>query len=185
MGREPVSECRRIGSLRKDEGATRTLFASAAALLLAAGLSLGCEAPEEAPRLTPEREAALADTLLSVTEEIDAAWKGLEPGSYLAHYGDDAWFYYDGAALDRATLEGLVREEMDRVERWSSEVVDPQVEVLGTDAGVVSFRYEGEWEDTAGEVRGIEAAFTAVFERRDGEWKVVQAHESLPPDAEF
>lgn len=167
------------------KGGRPRIAAFGAALLLGTGLAFGCEAPGPAQTLTAEHEAALADTLLAVAEEWNAAWAELDPEPYLAHYGDEARFYYQGAELDRAALGEVVREEMAGIERWSTELVDPRVEVLGPDAGVVSFRYEGEWEDTDGETRDIEAALTLVFERRDGEWTVVQAHESFPPDVEF
>lgn len=149
------------------------------AFLLLGGLAAGC-APAERAGMTAEREAALADTLLSLTEEVDAAWRQLEPGPYLDYYSDDAHFYYDGTHLPRAKFEAVVREEMAAYDEFSTTMGEPQVEVLGPDAGVVSFRYEATAVDTAGNSEQMTAAVTAVFERRDGQWRVVQAHESFP-----
>lgn len=155
-----------------------------AAVLLITGAVTGCE-PADSGRMTADREAALSDTIRSLAEEIDAAWKNLEPEPYLQHYSDDVQFYYQGSRLGRSAFENVVRQEMPAIEAWSTEITDKRVEVLGPDAGVASIRYEGQWTDTAGETRDIAAAVTLVFERRDGEWTAVQAHESLPPNVEL
>ncbi len=145
--------------------------------------ALGC-APADSGQMTAEREQALADTLRSRAEQVDAAWEQLEPGPYLGHYSDDAHFYYNGSHLPRKKFEAVVRKEMAAYEKFSTETMEPQVEVLGPDAGVVSFRYKGQAVDTAGTSQSLTAAFSLVFERRDGDWKVVQAHESFPPPEE-
>lgn len=134
--------------------------------------------------MTAEQEQAIADTLRSLAVEVDAAWNRLEPGPYLGYYSDDAHFYYEGSHLPREEFEQVVRQEMGAHREFSSEMIDPQVEVLGPDAGVVSFRYEGTAVDTVGNSQQMTAAITTVFERRNGEWKIVQAHESFPPREE-
>lgn len=149
-------------------------------ILVTATLASGC-APADSGQMTAEREAALADTLRALTHQVDSAFKALEPGPYLALYSDDTHFYYDGSHLPRKKFEAVVQKEMQAFESFSSSMMEPQVEVLGPDAGVVSFRYEGTAVDTAGNSQKMTAAITAVFERRNGEWKVVQAHESFPP----
>lgn len=155
-----------------------------AAVLLIGGGAVGCTQTDSSP-MTAGREAALADTIRSLAEEVDAAWTDLEPAPFLQLFSDDIQFYYQGSRLGRAEFEEVVKEEMSAIEKWSTEITDFRVEVLGPHAAVASFQYEGQWMDTAGETRDIAAAVTLVFERRDGEWTVVQAHESLPPDAEL
>lgn len=159
------------------------LVTLAAVLCLGAGTVAGC-APAESGRMSAEQEQALADTLRALTEQVDAVWEQLEPEPYLTHYSDDAHFYYEGSGLPRKKFEAVVRKEMAAYEKFSTEMMSPQVEVLGPDAGVVSFRYRGEAVDTAGSTEQLTAAVTVVFERRNGEWKIVQAHESFPPPEE-
>lgn len=152
-------------------------------LLLAAlltGGALGACQPAESGQVTAEQEQAIADTLRSLVAEVDAAWSRLEPGPYLAYYSDDVHFYYQGSHLPRKKFEQVVRQQMGAHQEFSTEMMEPRVEVLGPDAGVVSFRYEATAVDTAGSSQQLTAAVTAVFERRDGEWKIVQAHESFP-----
>lgn len=166
-----------------DQQTGRTLAAATATLaaLLVIGVgSTGCTRADTTG-MTADEKAALADTVRSLAEEVDAAWKKLEPEPYLELYSEDVQFYYNGSQLPRAKFEKVVRKEMAGLRRWSTKLLDPQVEVLGPDAAVASFRYRGEAVDTAGRAREISAAVTLVFERRGGEWKIVQAHESFPP----
>lgn len=148
--------------------------------VLLGGVGTGC-APADSRQMTAEREAAVADTLRALTRQVDSLFKALDPEPYLALYSGDTHFYYDGSHLPRKKFEAVVRKEMKAFERFSTTMMEPQVEVLGPDAGVVSFRYRGEAVDTAGTTREMTAAVTVVFERRNGEWKIVQAHESFPP----
>lgn len=158
----------------------------AAAVVLVLGGAVGCTGTDSDSGPTmADREAALADTIRSLAGEMDAAWTSLEPDAYLQHYSDSVRFYYQGSGLGRAEFEKVVREEMSAIEEWSTEVTHDRVEVLGLDGAVASFRYAGQWTDTAGETRDIAAAVTLVFERRPEGWTVVQAHESLPPDVEL
>lgn len=162
------------------EGRTHTALIGALLLLLSGLPAIGC-APADSGQMTAQREAALADTLRALTHQVDSAFTALDPEPYLALYSEDTHFYYDGSHLPRKKFEAVVRREMEAFERFSTTMMEPQVEVLGPDAGVVSFRYQGEAVDTAGNPQKLTAAVTVVFERRSGEWKVVQAHESFPP----
>lgn len=148
--------------------------------LLVGIVGAGCSSVERG-QLSSEREAAIADTLLSLTRQVDTAFTQLEPGPYLRYYSEDAHFYYRGAHLPKKKFETVVRREMAAFERYSTEILDPRVEVLGPNGGVVSFRYRGQVADTTGDTRSVSAAVTLVFERRNGQWKVVQAHESFVP----
>lgn len=153
------------------------------AVLLVGSLIGGCT-PTGSGGMSSAEERAIADTLQTLTEQVDAAFEALDPQPYLAYYSDDAHFYYDGSHLPAKEFEEVVRQEMAKYRKFSTTVMDPQVEVLGRDAGVVSFRYRGRAADTAGNSQKLTAAVTVVFERRNGEWRVVQAHESFPPPGE-
>lgn len=70
---------------------------------------------------------------------------------------------------------------MTAFERYETEILDPKVEVLSPNRGVVSFRYRDEIADTTGNARSGSAAVTLVSERRNGQRKVVQADDSFGP----
>lgn len=153
-----------------------------AALVLAL-TALGCTdaGPREAG-LTPEREAALADTIATFHQSFGEAWSELEPEPYLEFVADDARFHFQ-QWYDRAAYEQLVRDLMEGYRSYPLATSDQSVEVLGPDAGVVTGTFHAEPVDTAGQSQSFDAAFTFVYERRAGSWKMVRGHESLlPPD---
>lgn len=55
------------------------------------------------------------------------------------------------------------------------------MEVLGRDAAAVTFGLREVMVDGSGDVTDLREALTLVWERREGEWLVVRAHESLTP----
>lgn len=168
-----------------DRGVNTSSLRAAVLLIAVLPGSLGTACvPADSGQMTAEREAALADTLRALTHQVDSAFTALEPEPYLALYSDDTHFYYDGSHLPRKKFEAVVRKEMGAFESFSTTMMGARVEVLGPDAGVVSFRYRGEAVDTAGNTQEMTAAVTVVFERRGGQWKVVQAHESFPTPME-
>lgn len=65
---------------------------------------------------------------------------------------------------------------------YSMEITDSNLEVLGRDAGVATGTYRIQAVDTAGKSQEYEAAFTKIYERRNGSWKLVRGHESILPE---
>lgn len=157
--------------------------ATAAALAVITA-SLGCAGEQQTQaEPTPQEEQALADTIESHAQNLLATWGQLEPEPYLQLYSDDVQFYFQGWN-DRAQFEKVVRKTMAGYQEYPAEVTDMRVEVLGRDAAVATLTYRAQPVDTAGASDEFEAAFTLVYERRDGRWKVVRAHESLIPKGE-
>lgn len=151
------------------------------AVLISFGLVVGCGGESNSSQLTPEQESAIADSVLSLTEDVLATWEDLNPEPYLDYYSEDVHFYYQGSELPRNKFEEVVRKEMGAYQEFTTELSDPQVEVLGADAAVVSFKYKGTAVDTAGNQESLNAAFSVIFEHRNDGWKIVQAHESIVP----
>lgn len=144
--------------------------------------TFGCGGQQQTQvELTPKEEQALADTIESRARNLMATWSELKPEPYLRLFSDDVQFFYQGWA-NRAEFEKNVREIMGSYSEFPVEVTDARVEVLGRDGGVATLTYRSQPVDTAGQSdEPFEAAFTLVYERRDGNWKVVQTHESLIP----
>ncbi len=126
-------------------------------------------------------DSALADTLLSLTDDLAASWTRLEPDDYLDRFSDDLVFYFEGSRVSRSEFEAVVRGTMEALAESTFEVSDPDVEILGPDAAVISFGLREVMVDRNGDVTDLRGALTLVWERREGEWRVVRAHESLPP----
>lgn len=124
-------------------------------------------------------DAAMEATILSRTRDLAASWIRLDLDNYLGRFSDDLVFYFQGSRVPHADFEAIVRETMDVLRESTFEVIDPEVVVLGPDAAVVSFRLREVMVDRSGATMDLAGAMTLVWARHRGEWRVVQAHESL------
>lgn len=140
-------------------------------LLLAAPLGVGAQ--ETSAQLSARQEAAIADTILDLTERFNAAWHRLDPDEILDFYGDDLQYYWMGTRIpSREVFARVLREDiLPRTRSYSTAVVAPGVQVLGPDAAAVGFTARGEAERTTGERTPVEVAVSLTFARRDGGWK--------------
>lgn len=153
--------------------------AALAGCLLLGSVLIGCDR-QDTPELSRERRTAVADTVRSLIRTPPFP----DPGPYLQLFGEDAPFYTEGARFSRTEHEKRVHEivEASPAENIELDNPDPEVDVLGPRSAVASMLVRGQVTDTAGERRRIPGrAITFVFQLRDGEWKVVQAHESSAP----
>ena len=152
------------------------------ALLLLGGMGAGGASAQTAGA-EADQEAAIADTLLALTDSYNAAWEDLDLEQISQFHADDLRYYWRGATASssQADFERLFREDiLSQIRAYSAKVLDPHVEVLGSYAGAVSFVFDGVVETPEGVSLDYDGALTYVFERRDGEWKLVLIHESAP-----
>lgn len=138
-----------------------------ASAALAGALLLGCASSHPAP---PEAdEEAIASTVLGLTEAYLDAWESLDKDRILSFHSDDIRYYWlgKGTISSNSDFARLLDQILPGIKSWSVQVKDQHVEVLGRDAAVVSFLTQA-------------GASTYVFERRDGQWKIINIHESEP-----
>lgn len=149
-----------------------------AGFLLLGSFLIGCDR-QDTPKLSQERRTAVADTVRSLIRTAPFP----DPAPYLQLFAKDAPFYTEGARFSRAEHEKRVHKMVEASSAKNIELnTDPEVDVLGPRSAVASMLLRGQVTDTAGERRKISGgAITFVFQLRDGEWKVVQAHESSAP----
>lgn len=123
--------------------------------------------------------AQIAEEVLQVTRDYNAAWETLDPERISAFHSEDFHYYWRGArhASSRAEYDHLLREQIiPATSKWSAEMIEPAVQVMGPDSATVSFEFESE---TAPYEYGP-GALSYVFRRTDGAWKIVLIHESAP-----
>lgn len=145
-------------------------------------LTLGCA--QRGPgddQLTPEEERAVADTVTALTDEVRAAFEDLEPAPYRAFFSDDFVAYARGSRVSRSEWQKEIRKFMSGLRDISHEPTSRDVEVLGPDAAVLSQQKVGGGVVADGDSFHSTVAETFVWERRDGEWRIVQHHESFVP----
>ena len=156
--------------------APRSWSLTLSTILLTCCMALGCVSTTSS-RLTAEQEAAISDTVLSLTEAYNTAWEGLRADSILQFHGDGFQYYWFDQRVSDGFEEVLRTEWLDRIEEYSIGMIDPQVKVLGADAAVVSFQFQ-EREMADGAVQESTGALGYIFERQAGTWKIVRIHHS-------
>jgi hypothetical protein len=155
----------------------RIAVAGAAALALAA-----CAKPP----LTEQQKAALADSIKQYVEgPFNATWEHPTAEKAMALYapGNDilvADFGTIYAGRDAVTL--LARQWWGHPGMTAHFTVSsPHVAVLNRDAAVYTAMVTGALKDSAGAETPMNFAWTGVFVRVGGEWKLQVEHSSLPP----
>lgn len=157
-------------------GATALLIAAAAA----------CERPQPDPAST----AALRDTLV---HRIAVAYDFTRPDvveRMSALYPDTGRVISASGGYVMTTADSLrqgLREFWETTgvnmseARW--EWGEVHVDRLAEDAAVLTGTWSIPHIAPTGEPHTIRGAWTAVFSRIDGEWKIIQEHLSVPPEA--
>jgi hypothetical protein len=175
-----------IPTLRSMPHLSRPLWFACAALLAAA-----CAAPHE-QRPSERERAAIGDTLramlvgaydLSAPGDRVARMMSLYPASGSVVSASAGRFSASRDSLERGirAFWEFVGQNM-RDPKWTWD--EMRVDVLARDAAVVTARYHVPHLTPRGEPHTISGAMTEVFQRRDGQWVVVQEHLSdVPQDA--
>ena len=135
--------------------------------------------------LTDEQKAAIADEVRVISAEMLDAWRDADLGRGMSYYRDSPNFTF---ALEGQLTNGfaafgdLVDSVFANVASQTITLSEVQFTVLAPD--VVYERAQGTFSptDTTG-VTGPESqyALTALWSRRNGEWKILFGHESFPP----
>lgn len=149
-----------------------------AALLI--GFTVSCAAGQDT-RPNTEREAAIADTLLSITETYNAVWEELDLERMSEYHAADFTYYRRGVvqSASQSEFEQAYHDDVaTQITSYWADATNTWVEVLGPDAGVVAFVFRGEVVTPDGAVHDYDGALTYVFERRNTEWQIVHIHES-------
>lgn len=166
-------------------------------LLLTLALGTACAGGDAAPpgseSLTGEQRAAIADTvsaLLRAATDLSpsADTLGDPADQMLAIYPDSGMVVSASggylivgrdslASAVRAFWENVGRSMVRPEWRWG----DFHVDVLASDAAVVTASYRIPHLTPTGHAHVVGGVWTAVFARRDGRWMVVQEHLSDAP----
>ncbi len=156
----------------------RTVMAGAAALALAA-----CA---QRPPLDEQQKTALADSLGQyVAGPFVATFEHPNVDAIMSLYvpGPEVQYAGNGAMVpSRDSLAAMLRAFWGRPGLVGHFTLSaPRVAVIDRDAAVYSTMVTGGVRDSAGVDTPMRFAWTAVFVRVGGQWKVLAEHESAPP----
>lgn len=150
--------------------------------------SIACAEPAHTTMSAAQR-AAIADTLRALlAHAYDLAQPGDPVGRLMSLYpGEGSVVSASGGQVttSRDTLQAGIRAFWENV---GHNMRDPKwtwgamyVDVLASDAAVVTTTYRVPHLTPRGEPHVIAGAWTAVFQRREGRWVIVQEHLSDAP----
>ena len=120
-------------------------------------------------------------TIGSLFDNWNAALKTLDPDAVVALYADDA--------ILLPTLSNAVRHNHSELRDYFVDFLKKQPRGVinesnirdfgktGVHSGVYTFTLTSD-----GEVSEAKCRFTYVYEKRDGEWKIIEHHSSLMPE---
>jgi hypothetical protein len=131
-------------------------------------------------RMTAERETAVTNAILPLAVMYKAAWEQRRPEFISQFHIDDFEFYWNGTRMGDEIEDALLEGALTELEEYALEMIDPEVEALGPDEGVVSFRFLHREVGSTGSVREGVGSMRYVFERRDRGWKIVRIIQSGP-----
>jgi ketosteroid isomerase-like protein len=132
---------------------------------------------------TPEHSdaptAPVTETLLALSQEWVDTWNQKDVERMAEMHGDVTRTVYVIGETS-STVEWLLREIREKKFwnlSWKIRLVEPHVRMLGADAGLGSFRLVGEEAGPRG-TKPFSAAFTLVYQKLDGDWKIVHVQDS-------
>jgi len=132
--------------------------------------------------VTASDRAATAKAVESVWAGMMTAGRALNPDGIRAAYVDRPV-----VAINGRIIENFDRDQFDDVRRWfrslrrfDASYDHVHLEVLGPGTVVATMNHHLRWIDSAGTSVAWNSAWTAVFRRIDGQWKIAYSHESTP-----
>ena len=156
-------------------------------LAFAVLLSLVCSArPLAAQALSAAHRAALADTIVQQANGFVRACGTLDINRFMELFAPDPELTYVDAGRIYANRDSLARAAggfFRSLKKCDGKWGPIHVVVLGPDAGAFTGVFHADVVDTAGTARWTTGKiWTFVYQRRAGQWKILQAHEAnVPP----
>ena len=163
-------------------------------VFLAAMALIGCTPPERSQEsragnageiMTESERAAVAGAVEQAWSEMMAGARALDPERIRAGYVDDPVVTINGVII-----EDFDRDQFDETRRWlrslrhfDARYDHVHLEVLSPAAAVATMNHHLRWRDSTGTTGEWDSAWTAVFRRIEGRWKIVYSHESTPQPA--
>jgi uncharacterized protein (TIGR02246 family) len=156
---------------------TRTVVSAVLALIC-----LSCRAASQQP-LSAEEQVAIADTVDALFEQIPAATNALEFDRLLGYYRDSEDLTYVAAGRITRTheafsaiMDGQLGGAAEADLRW----LEKNIDVLSRDVAIATADFEFTMVLQTGDTARSSGTYTAVYVRRDGQWKIEYSVHTFP-----
>ncbi|MBW7995316.1 MAG: nuclear transport factor 2 family protein [Candidatus Glassbacteria bacterium] len=148
------------------------------AFFVCAVIAQGC-APASPDVMSEQEKAAVAESVGKRVEWYVAAIRTLDLDRMLQFWADTDGFVFAGDGSLTIGYDAYAAQLRDAIGSTaqvnSIEIRDPQVYVLSRDAAAYSMEFEWSMTSVAGDTTRSRGAWTYVFKRLDGKWKVVHS----------
>ena len=135
-----------------------------------------------APEMTDEERAVITSEIIEATNDFLAGLASLDGPAFVEPFTDAGdLVYVDGGRIypDREALMNAFAGFASRSQSIGGKWDPTHITVLGEDGAAFTGVFNAEVVDTAGAAQWTNGKiWTFVYQRRGGEWKIVQAHES-------
>jgi ketosteroid isomerase-like protein len=129
--------------------------------------------------MTEQEKAAIAEAVAHRVGGYVDAINALDLDGMLEFWADTDGFVYAGdgsLTVGYDAYAGQLREAIGSTAQVNSiEIREPHIYVLSPDAAAYSMEFEWSMTSVAGDTTSSRGAWTYIFKRLDGEWKVVHS----------
>lgn len=141
----------------------------------------GCR--EAAREFTEQQRLAVMDTVFQVHADLVSAAEQLDAERLLGFFAEDPGLIDDGAVVPYDALAKRVRGAFSKLDGQRIQWHPAKTSVLSRDVVVMTIGGRTTVLGPAGDTTWSRpVAWTEVWVRRDGEWKLLHAHQSHQPD---
>lgn len=131
---------------------------------------------------TSSESQKIVEEILSITEKYNKTWETLNMEKVAQFHSDSSFRYYRNRRIGITSndeFKKLMPQYMSSTKSWKIEVENPVVQVLDKNAAVIGFIGKAEMLTKDNKVSDTgSGAYTYVWKKIDGQWKIVHIHES-------
>ena len=131
---------------------------------------------------TEKETQKITEEILAITEKYNQTWGTVDMIKVSGFHSDSSFRYYRNMKLAVASNEEFKKRfplYMKGTKSWKIEVANPVVQVLAENIAVIGFTGKAELITNDNKVSDIgTGAYTYVWKKTDGEWKLIHIHES-------
>ena len=124
----------------------------------------------------------IVEEILAITDKYNETWETINMFKVAGFHSDSSFRYYRNMKLSVGSNDEFKKvypEILKGTKRFTMKVEDPVVQVLAKDAALTGFTAIAELITFDDKVLDIgTGAYTYVWKKIDGQWKIVHIHES-------
>lgn len=131
---------------------------------------------------TDKETEKIVEEILEITDKYNRTWGTINMLRVAEFHSDSSFRYYRNMKLSvgsNAEFKKVYPQILKGTKSFKMEVKNPVVQVLGKDAALIGFTALAELITLDNKVLDIgTGAYTYVWKKLDGQWKIVHIHES-------